>query len=404
MGVLPQDMLVVGDFEFDIEAGRSAGAITAFLTNGAVLQCRVPADHTIATIGEVADIVQLSRPLAQGKLPNRWLRLFLREMDIVDPSLLIPPGVGEDVAAVDAGGEEVLVLKSDPVTFVTDDAASYAITVNANDIATSGGTPRWLLVSLMFPPGSTAASVRSVMSALARLSRLQGLVLCGGHTEITDAVTRPVIVGSVVGTVRRERLIRKERMRPGDRLLITKAIAIEGTCIIAREFPHRLREAGMSEEDIERCRSLLRKPGLSIVTEARIAADSGKVTAMHDVTEGGLATALLELGAAGGHRLRIDSRRIPILEETRRICGVLGLNPLGLIGSGSLLICCAPDACEHLIREVRRSGIGIECIGEVLEAGCGIEPSDGKTWPDFEVDELTRLFGAVVHAPGPHGA
>jgi hydrogenase expression/formation protein HypE len=335
----------------------------------------------------------MQSPLLSGKLPNDLLRELLSEVVAEDPSILIHPGVGEDIAAVDVTGEEVLVLKSDPITFATDGIGQYAVMVNANDIATAGARPRWLLTTLLFPPGSTAALVFRVVRELQEFCRKWGIALCGGHTEITDAVTRPVVVGMMAGTVRRGDLIDKRGMRPGDSLLLTKGAAVEGTAIIAREFSGRLTSLGMAAADIRACRSFLDR--ISIIPEAGIAAAIAGTSAMHDVTEGGIATALEELSAAGGHRLRVDVGAIPIFPETRRVCRLLGVHPLGLIGSGSLLICCRNACRSRIEKALHRAGIPVACIGAVLEKGTGVEAvRNGRParWRSFEVDEIARLF------------
>jgi hydrogenase maturation factor len=267
------------------------------------------------------------------------------------------------------------------------------VLVNANDIVTSGAEPRWLLTTMLLPCGITPAGIQSLVHELRDFCRQWHITLCGGHTEITDAVTRPVIVGMMAGTVRRSDLIEKCNVRPGDRLLLTKAVAVEGTAIIAREFHRRLREGGMTERDIDVCRDFLNR--IAIIPEARIAARNAGTSAMHDVTEGGLATALEELSIACGHRLHIDSDRIPVYPETRRICDMLGIDPLGLIGSGSLLICCAPEKSDDLRSEIEDAGIKVADIGEVLPGADGIDATDRNgavSWPHFEVDEITRLF------------
>ncbi len=340
--------------------------------------------------------VDLTFRLRAGKLPNPILDCFLDQLGIIDDSLLIAPGVGEDFAAVQIGREQVLVVKSDPVTFATDAIGRYAVVVNVNDVATSGAVPRWLLATLLLPVGSTAGEVLTVMKDVQLLCHQNGLILCGGHTEITDAVTRPIVVAQVAGTVQKGRLIDKRGMLEGDRILLTKRIAIEGTCVIAREFPDRLRGLGMTEIEIEKCRGLLDDPGIAVRKEAEIAAGSGRVTAMHDVTEGGLSTAVEELSTAGRHRIRVDMDRIPILEETAKMCRLLELHPLGLIGSGSLLICCGAGAADSLTHAILGAGIEAVCIGEVLEEGTGIEAIGGECelvpWPRFEVDEIARMF------------
>ena len=404
MGLRADQILVVGDFVFDVAAGRDAGAHTVFLTNRKPLAaCPVEPEYTIERLGELVGILELFAPLPTGKLPNALLGRFLDELGIQDSSLVIAPGVGEDVAAIGLEGEEVLVLKSDPITFATDAIASYAVLINVNDIATCGAVPRWLTTSLLFPPGTNAALIRQVMMELRRVSQDNGLILTGGHTEITDAVNRPVVAGQVVGTATRDGLIDKRHMRPGNRIILSKAIALEGTCILAREMPDRLRRLGISDAIIEKCRRFLHDPGLSIVREARIAAAGRRVTAMHDVTEGGLATALDELSVAGQHRLRIFRDQIPVRVETHRICSVLGIDPLGLIASGSLLIISEATAADAISRAIREAGIEATVIGEVVEPGLGVEAIDSQGdscfWPHFAVDEIARILeGAALTA------
>ncbi len=396
-GLQPEEVLMVGDFTFDIEAGRAAGARTVFLTNGtpAAPGAATP-DFVVARLAEIRTVLDQLTPLPMGKLPNRLLGPVLEKLDLRDPGLIVGPGVGEDAACVSIDGEEVLVLKSDPITFTADQAGAYAVSVNVNDVATSGAVPRWLLASLLFPPGSCAVEIEKVLSELNDTARRHGLTLCGGHTEITDAVTRPVVAAHVSGTVSRNRLILKQNMREGDRILVTKAIAVEGTCILARDLPDRLLGLGVGTETIKRCQRLLTDPGISIVAEARIAAESRKATAMHDATEGGLATALEEFSAAGRHRIRVYRDRIPVMQETAHICRLLGADPLGLIASGSLLISCGSAACVELQREIGTAGIAATIIGEVLGAGQGIEAVDDfghiVSWPGFEVDELARVL------------
>jgi len=390
----PEQILVVTADPLVHQQARNAGAVSV-LFDPSTMPDMTKADDTyqISELGQLKKIVRLGTPLPAGKLPNDLLREFLNQFDFQDPSILINPGIGEDTAAVDVESEEVLVLKSDPITFATDAIGQYAVLINANDIATSGATPRWLLTTLLFPCGVTPSEIHKVIKELKDFCRHWQITLCGGHTEITDAVTRPVVTGMMAGTVARHKLIDKRNMAPGDRVLLTKSVAAEGTAIIAREFGERLAELGLAESEIERCREFL--VDISIIPEAQIAAQSSATSAMHDVTEGGLATALEELSLAGGHRIKIDMDAIPVFAETRKICRLLGIQPLGLIGSGSLLICCRASGCDSLMQTIRSSSIEISCIGKVMEIGQGIratkkgQPID---WPQFEVDEITQLF------------
>jgi hydrogenase expression/formation protein HypE len=307
-----------------------------------------------------------------------------------------------------------LVVASDPITLAADSVPWYVVVANANDVAASGATPRWLVVTLLFPPGSTPSEIAALVRDIHAVCSQQGVTLCGGHTEVTDAVTRPLAVGTMAGAAPRRALRDKRRMQRGDRILLTKRVAVEGTGLLAREYGDRLAESGMTAEEIAECARFLER--MSVVEEAAIAREFAGVTAMHDVTEGGLATAVRELGAAGGRRLRLHLDRIPLYPETERVCAALGLDPLGLIGSGSLLLVCAPSQTAALAAALGQAGIEVTDIGEVLEEGEGVEALAAGTpaeWPTFERDEVSRLSsaggaGALGGSPpapmGPGGA
>jgi HAD superfamily hydrolase (TIGR01509 family) len=394
MNIDVTQVLVVGDYVFDIQAGHRAGAMTAFLENSVnTLSDDMPCHFRVKGMGALREVIRMRLPLYSGKLPNDLLELFLNRFSFEDPSVLIRPGIGEDTAAVDVSRHDVLILKSDPITFATDNVGYYSVIVNANDIATSGAVPRWFLTTLLLPAGITPLEVEHVMGKLHQVCRQSGITLCGGHTEITDAVSRTVITGMMAGTVKRRRLIDKRNIRPGDWVFLTKGAAVEGTAIIAREFPDRLQKLGFSRNEIDHGQNLLND--ISILKEARIAATYPDTSAMHDVTEGGVATALRELSHAGGCRIRVDWDNIPVLPLTEKICRRLKLDPLGLIGSGSLLICCRKECGPDLESEIRKAGIPVNRIGRVLDPGVGVEAykdSSQRPWPHFEVDEIVKLF------------
>ncbi len=394
MGIpLDRVLAVAGDPAFLRDARRNGATTVVFDPSGPAQNNEIEGNIHISHLEKLIPIARLGIPLPAGKLPNDLLWEFLDQFIFDDPSIIINPGVGEDTAAVDVEPEEVLVLKSDPITFATDSIGQYAVLINANDIATSGAKPRWLLTTLLFPSGVTPSEISQVIDELKIFCRKWDITLCGGHTEITDAVTRPVVTGMMAGTVSRSRLIDKRNMAAGDRVLLTKGVAVEGTAIIAREFGDRLKNLGMHETEIETGRQFL--ANISIITEARIAAASRATSAMHDVTEGGLATALEELSIAGGHLIKIDMDAIPVYAQTRQICRLLDIDPLGLIGSGSLLVCCRETACEDLMAAIGSQGIEVTCIGEVMQAGRGIIAEKDRQpapWPQFETDEIARLF------------
>ncbi len=429
LGVDAAELLVIGDYAYDIQAGKQAGALAMYLRNDPTGPFHGHgADFVVHTLGEAFAVIRRGLPLPQGKLPPDLMREALARLSTGDPSVLVGAAIGEDAAALDISEDEVLVLASDPVTLAAEELSRYAVLVNANDVATMGARPRWLLTTLLFPPGSTASEVAALVAEIHAICGEHGVALCGGHTEITDAVTRPLVVGTMAGTARSTaatkahragttqttaaaalapdagtapltgrtaaagRLLDKRAMQEGDRVLLTKGVAVEGTGLVAREHGARLLAAGMSADEVEQCASFLDR--ISILEEAGIARLFPGVSALHDVTEGGVATAVRELGAAGGRRLRLHLDRIPIYPETARLCSLLGLDPLGLIGSGSLLITCAPVAAAALVQAIASAGITVTDIGEVLGKGPGLEVlRDGRPaeLPVFERDEVSRL-------------
>ncbi len=405
MGVAPERTLLVGDYVLDAEAGRRAGAVTALLTNGADpdpsdaaesegLEA-TPADFTVRRLDEVLAITRLGLALPEGKLPNELLGRHLDGLTAPDPALLVPAGVGEDVAALDVSGEEVLVVHGDPITLTGKDLGRYAVLVNANDIATAGATPRWFLATVLLPHGTSAAEALSLLGDIAGAAGEIGVMPVGGHTEVTSAVARPVVSGTMLGVVSRAGLRDKRAARPGDRIVLTKGVAVEGTALLAVELAVELRAAGLGDDELARCRRFLDL--ISIVPEARAAARLEGVVAMHDVTEGGLATALEELAVACGHGVVVEPGRVPVYPETCRVCAALGLDPLGLIGSGSLLVVCRPAAVEELLAALDEESITATELGHISGGDCGVRALDGDrpvAWPHFSVDEAARALAA----------
>lgn len=397
MGVPVEEVLVVGDFRYDIQAGERAGAITALLTNGDPADgAGCSPDYRLADLEQVEQLVRRLCPLPPGKLPNDLLAPLLSGIRPADPSILVGPGVGQDAAAVHLPPEhEVLVLKSDPITFTTDELGLYAVIVNANDVVTVGAVPRWFLATLLLPPGATAQQAGEHLRTINQTCSDLGISLCGGHTEVTPTVNQPIVSGCLVGTVTRAGLLRKENASAGDRVLLTKGVSVEGTSILAREFGAELKKLGVSDERLEKCRRYLFDPGISVVAEGRIAAETASAVAMHDITEGGLATALEELSVACKRRIRVLNDRIPIFPETRDLCTLIGLDPLGLIGSGSLIIVSPVEKADELEGRIHNAGIAVCQIGEIGEPGTGVEAinqaGEPVPWPRFEADEITRV-------------
>ncbi len=332
--------------------------------------------------------------LPPGKLDARLLADLLASIPADDERVLIRPGIGRDVCAIRMG-DRCLVAKTDPITFTADRIGWYVVHVNANDLATVGARPRWFLVTALLPEGGTDRElVRGIWGDLREALEELDCALCGGHTEITPGLDRPILVGQMLAELPLEELVDKRDVRPGDRVLLTKGVPVEGTAIMARERAEEL-EGSFNAEEIARARDFLDDPGISVVAEAMAACAAGDVHAMHDPTEGGVVTALWELAEAAGCGLLVQEDAIPVLEPGGAFCRHFGLDPLGTIASGALLICAPPGEADAVRQAVEQTGTRCVDVGEVRprSEGCLLVRSGRREeMPVYHQDQITRLF------------
>lgn len=335
--------------------------------------------------------------LGIGKLPSEFLAGLLDAHPVVDPSVIIGPGVGMDAAAVDPAGD-LIVVKTDPITFARERAPLYLVNVNANDLACLGATPRWLLVTALFPAGQTTETmVSELFTELNAVCAARSIALIGGHTEITEGLDRVILVGQLLGTVKRDAIITPGGAKPSDRVLLTRPAAIEGTALLAIELRSQLQDR-VGSELLDRASALLDHPGISVADDARILASTGCVTALHDPTEGGIATGVRELALSANAGAIISRRAVPLLDETRIIADALGLDPLGMLASGSLLATVPAMDVATVEQACSSSGMPFAWIGKILppDRGLLLRSDTGEDeLPAFNTDEVARALAAA---------
>ncbi len=330
--------------------------------------------------------------LNPGKLPLDLLEELLELNGAPDPRVHVGPAVGEDAAVVDFG-DKYLILKTDPVTFAEEEIGWYAVHINANDVATTGAEPRWFQTTILLPEGSTEALAYSVFQQVNDACNELDIAITGGHIEVTSAVRRIILVGDLQGLVSKDNLVLTSGAKEHDVVIMTKSAGIEGTAILAREKAKELEEhLGLSF--VTQAAGYLKSPGISVVREALIAARLG-ATSLHDPTEGGVAMGLFEVSKACGRVLEVAPGAIPVGEETKALCEFYGLNPLGLIGSGSLLVAIPEGRSQELLDEYRRVGVDARVIGRVGGPGEGLTMvGEGGAYDlkPSERDEITRVL------------
>lgn len=329
--------------------------------------------------------------LEPGKIDPEILQEFFSSLPQED-STILGPGIGMDAAVIRLG-RNLIAVKTDPITFTSENLGWYAVNINANDIVCTGAIPRWFLATLLLPPGKDENSLRELFQNLLNVCRRMNISLIGGHTEVTPAVKKPLLVGQMIGEIEEGKLINNSGARVGDIILLTKGIAIEGTHIIYQE-KHEDLESRIPSHILAAVKNFLEKPGISVVKEAQIASENVDIHCMHDPTEGGLMAGLWEIAAASEVGMMIEEKSIPVFEETDLLCRMYNLNPLSLLASGSLIIIVPPSDSDKLMNLYNRIGITCAQIGKVTpDRGVRIKKEDGifhvSTAPK---EELTKLF------------
>jgi hydrogenase expression/formation protein HypE len=332
-----------------------------------------------------------SMPLRTGKLPPRLLDKSLRHLGAKDRRVVVGPKLGEDAAVVRIGGQ-LIVLKTDPVTYASDLIGWYAVHVNANDVATRGATPAWFQAVILLPEGSDERLPEKISRQISSACEEIGVAVTGGHTEVTPGISNPIVVGDMHGVLGRRRPVLTSGARVGDAIVLTKAAGIEGTATIARERRAEL-EPELGKAMVKRASEFLFDPGLSVITEAKKAL-SFDVRAMHDPTEGGVLMGVYELASASGRSVELRADDVPVMDETRRICDFYGIDPLGLLGSGALLATFRPSDAERYVDALADEGVQANVIGDVVSGRKKSTVARGggvKRLSSCERDELLRI-------------
>lgn len=304
-----------------------------------------------------------NKKLSVGKLDSELLKeLIFDNIKGLRQEVLVRPGIGEDCAVVDYG-ENSLVISTDPITGTSQEIGKLAVHINCNDIASNGIEPIGLMITLMVPPSTTAEEIKYIMKQASEEAAKINVEIIGGHTEITEAVNKVIISATAIGKIETEKVKKKDKIKPGFKIVMTKSAGLEGTGIIAYEKEEELTRV-LGIDTVKRAKELL--DGVSVVREGIIAGQLG-VTSLHDVTEGGLLGGIWELCHLAELGCNIYEEKINISEATIDICKHFDINPLRLISSGTMIMMTEEDRAIKLVDRLNKEGIESEIIGELTE-------------------------------------
>lgn len=299
--------------------------------------------------------------MKEGKLDFDDLRnIILNNKTIKRNEVKVRNDVGEDCTIIDFGEYEG-IFSTDPITGASENVGKLAVHINCNDIASSGGEPIGLLVTILAPISASLEDINKIMNEIDEEAAKINVEIIGGHTEVTSAVNKMVISVTVIGKNLKGKSVKTAGAEVDDDIIVTKSIGLEGTHILINDHEERIRKV-LSEEEIKFGKSLINQ--ISVLEEGKIGGEFG-VSSMHDITEGGLLGGLFEVAMASNKGFKIYKDKIPMLEITKKICEEFKIDPLRLISSGSMLI--TTKNGEKLIEKINKKGIGASIIGKICE-------------------------------------
>lgn len=323
-----------------------------------------------------------------GKLSESALqKVILEQLSVKRDEVLIGPGIGEDCAALKLEPDEIFVTSTDPITGAVKDIGRLAVHVTANDLASSGAQAIGLMVTALMPPQIKESEIRKIISEMNQECEKLSIMILGGHTEITEAVNQPVLSVTGIGKVKKGQLVSTGGAKPGQDIILTKYIGIEGTAIIASEKEEELLQ-WFSPSFLKEAKEFLSE--ISVAPEGLLAREY--VSSMHDVTEGGIYGALWELSKASKVGLEVTLEDIPIRQHTVELCERYDLNPYQLISSGSMLM--TADCGRELVRRLEQAGIKGTIIGHTTDSREKLIYRQGKA-ANLEApkqDELYKIY------------
>lgn len=339
-----------------------------------------------------------------GKLTDEQLEaLVLSRLPQLSNNTLSGAGIGADCAWLKTG-ENLLVTSSDPITAGGSESGTLAIHVSCNDIAACGVRPTGILIVIIAPPSATEEEISSIVDQASREAGKLGVDIVGGHTEVSDCVNRFVVISTAFGYVAKGSPVPLGHALPGDKLIITKTAAIEGSFIAANEHGDKLK-GKITDEYLAEAKTYSEL--ISVVKEGTVlgplASSTGElrddgfprscVNLMHDVTEGGVMGAAFEMADFSHVGVTLDERLVPFTDCSRAICKALELDPYRLISSGALMI--ASSEPDLVIDSLAKAGIRATVIGEFTDASEGAKmiTEDGtlNIMPPPSADEIYKI-------------
>lgn len=313
-----------------------------------------------------------------GKLTARsFQQLIQPKTGRARPEVLHGPSFGVDTAVIDLGNNLGLAVSSDPLSLIPSIGMSasawLSVHLMANDMATTGFAPMYAQMVLNLPPDLSKEAFEEYWSFVHHYCGELGVAITGGHTGQIEGQHSTVSGGGTMFlTAPLDQIVSSGGASPGDVIVLTKESAMTSSSILAMSFPQTVINKLGKEVYDQACDNFYRTSSLP---EALLAMEllepNQELKAMHDVTEGGVLGAIIEMAQASGCGVRVNNEALPIGEAQKKITALFGIDPRFCVGAGSMVMAVKKGREETLLQHLQAAGIRGSVVGEFTEASSG---------------------------------
>ncbi|CAN5480532.1 AIR synthase family protein [soil metagenome] len=340
-----------------------------------------------------------------GKIEHTTFENFISERcGLARKEVIAGPAFGVDVSVVDLGQEKALISTSDPLSLIPslglEESAWLSVHLMANDIATTGFSPMYAQFVLNLPPGLSRNDFGVYWNYIHQFCKEIGVAITGGHTGFIEEQNSTIAGGGTFFSIApRHQIHISKNAQPSDMILVTKHCAISSSAILAMSFPDTVINK-LGKEVFEEGQKLFYQT--SSLRDALTAAGETykhpEITAMHDVTEGGVLGAIYELATASSNGALIDNEKLPVEEAVREICNLFSLDPRYCIGAGAMIITCKSGEELKVVERLKKENINCTVVGQMMPKEAGFKIIENGSEQNIDYKEEDPYWAAFFKA------
>lgn len=338
-----------------------------------------------------------------GKIDRDLIDGFVRNKSgFKRPEVCVGPGFGVDVSLIDISGEMAMAMTSDPLSLIPGlglkESAWLSVHLMANDMATTGFAPMYGQFVLNLPADFSKKEFQIYWDHIHTFCEEIGAAITGGHTGFIEGQNSTIAGGGTFTTIApKDRIRISKYAQQGDCILVTKTCAISSAAILAMSFPETVKNEAGVEIYHQTCESFYNTSSLK---EALTVMDKNPtdITAMHDVTEGGVLGAIYEMAVASNNGARVYNEQLPIGHLQKEVCEIFSLDPRFCIGAGSMIISCKAGSENKIIQSLEKENIPCSKVGEFTELNTGINLVSNGQITEMKYYETDPYWSAFFKA------